>query len=99
MGIDSADKEYAVNKSYFDSRINLIANKEVALEQGYFFGVEEAKINKEGSLVLQGSNDATEIIYSDEPLKSTHKEIEPEDKSTQKIDYEFLITNLKKTKR
>ena len=96
MGIDSADKEYAVNKSYFDSRINLIANKEVALEQGYFFGVEEAKINKEGSLVLQGSNDATEIIYHDdnEPLGGTQSKIEP-DKSTQ-VDYSYLITNLKK---
>ena len=95
MGIDSTDKEYAVNKSYFDSRINLIANKEVVLEQGYFFGVEEAKINKEGSLVLQGSNDATEIIYHDdnEPLGSTQSKIEP-DKSTH-IDYSYLRNKLK----
>jgi uncharacterized Zn ribbon protein len=66
MGIDSTDKDYSVNKAYFDSKINLIANKDAVKEQGYFFGVEEAKINKEGSLVLQGSNDATEIIYPDD---------------------------------
>jgi hypothetical protein len=64
MAIDSTDKEYSVNKAYFDSKIDLIANKDKALEQGYFFGVEEAKIGKEGSMVLFGANDATEIIYS-----------------------------------
>lgn len=97
LGIDSNEKEYAENKTYFDSKINLIANKEAVIEQGYFFGIEEAKINKEGSLVLQGSNDATEIIYpdkEDQPDKSTDKHTEPEN-STLKIDYEFLIKNLK----
>ena len=63
-------------------RINEIANKEVAIEQGYFWGVEELKIHKEGSLVVAGgSNDATSIYSKDieadiitsttEPLKST----------------------------
>jgi hypothetical protein len=93
LAIDSLEKDYVINKAYFDSHISLIANKDQVKEQGYFFGVEEAKINKEGSLVLQGANDATEIIYSDEPLKSTHKNIDSE-KSTQ-IDYSYLIKNLK----
>ena len=63
MGIDSKEKDYVANKQIFDNNIDLIANKEKAREQGYFFLVSEAKIVKEGSLVLAGSNDATEIIY------------------------------------
>lgn len=61
MGMNSdrlEDKEY---KAYFDLRIKDIVNAEVANEKGYFFGVEEAKIVKEGSMVILGSNDATSI--------------------------------------
>ena len=97
MALDSTGKEYKANKEYFDSKIDLIANKDKAIEQGYFFGVEEAKIAKEGSMVLLGSNDATEIIYPDEkdqPSDDTDKNIEP-DKST-RVDYKFLLNNLKK---
>lgn len=68
MGIDSNEKDYAINKSYFDSHIDLIVNKDQVKDQGYFFGVEEARIYKEGSLVLAGSNDATEIIYPEKEL-------------------------------
>jgi hypothetical protein len=79
MGIDSKDKMYAVNKQYFDSRINEIANKDKAIEQGYFFGVEELKIHKEGSMVIAGgSNDATRIYQeTTEPAKATHVHTEP----------------------
>lgn len=52
------DREY---KTYYDTRIKDIVNKDVAEEKGYFFGVEEAKIVKEGSMVILGSNDATSI--------------------------------------
>ncbi len=63
LGLNSTDKEMAENKAYFDSHINLIANKEEALEDGYFWGVDALKIQKEGSLVIAGgSNDATSII-------------------------------------
>lgn len=98
MAINSTEKEYAVNKAYFDSKINLIANKDVVIEQGYFFGVEEAKICREGSMVLLGANDATEIIYHDnnEPLEDTHTIIEPVIEPLKKqIDYNYLIKNLK----
>jgi len=99
MGIDSTEKYYAVNKVYFDSKINLIANQDVVREQGYFFGVEEAKINKEGSLVLQGSNDATEIIYSDEKTEPSVIDTQIQNraaKNKQNIDYAYLISRLKK---
>lgn len=73
FAVNSNDKDFAENKAYFDSRINEIANKDEVLEQGYFWGVEEAKIIKEGSMVLFGSNDATPILQlNDEPEKSTH---------------------------
>ena len=63
LGLNSKDKNMAENKAYFDNHINLIANKEQALEDGYFWGVEALKIQKEGSLVIAGgSNDATSII-------------------------------------
>lgn len=61
LGINSTAKEDAEYKKYFDSKINLISNKTEVLEQGYFWGVEEAKIITEGSMVLRGSNDATPI--------------------------------------
>jgi hypothetical protein len=88
LAVDSVAKEYKVNKEYFDKRINEIANKKEVIEQGYFFGVEEAKIANEGSLVLQGSNDATEIIYpeqiKDQPDMSTDKKIDQPQLSTDK---------------
>jgi len=105
LGLNSDEKDYAVNKAYYDSHLNLIANKEEVESQGYFFGVEEAKIYKEGSLVIAGSNDATEIIYPEEeeeeekkiiqPEESTEKNIEPEE-STQSEIYKYLLENIKK---
>lgn len=98
LAINSDDKEYAENKAFWDSHIDEIANKEDVEKQGYFFGVSEARIYKEGSLVLFGSNDATEIMYpKDEPLESTH-EIEPSDDTLEAIDYEYLSKNLFKKK-
>ena len=48
--------------------IEVIANKEVAEKQGYFFAVTEAKLI-EGSAVLRGSNDITPTL-SVEEIKS-----------------------------
>lgn len=72
FAVNSNDKDYVDNKAYFDSKINLIANKEEVMEQGYFWGIEEAKIYKEGSMVLFGSNSATPVLQlNEEPEKST----------------------------
>lgn len=65
LAIDDTAKEFAEHKAYFDSTIDSIVNKDVAKEQGYFWGIEEAKISKEGSMVLFGSNDATPIQYTE----------------------------------
>lgn len=82
LGLDSDDKEYKENKKYFDDRIDLIANKEEALKDGYFWGVEELGIWKEGSLVVAGgSNDATSIF---EPSGDTQSIINESQKSTRR---------------
>lgn len=79
FAIDSKDKDFAINKAYFDARIDEIANKDEVLKQGYFFGVEELKIYKEGSLVVRGgSNSATSIILPEAAQSTTGKqEVDP----------------------
>ncbi len=63
LAIDSTSSDYEKQKSLWDARIDLVANKDVAKEQGYMWCIDEASIEKEGSLVLFGSNDATPVIY------------------------------------
>ena len=73
FAVDSNEAYYKENKKYYDDNIDKIANREEVEEQGYFYGVEEAKILKEGSMVLFGSNDVTPIL-TPEPQKSTQTE-------------------------
>lgn len=63
LAVNSDDKELKEEKKLYDSIYPEIANKELADEQGYFWAVSEAKIYKEGSMVLAGSNDATPTLY------------------------------------
>jgi hypothetical protein len=63
LAIDSTDKEFKHEKALFDKYMKVMANPEVATERGYFWTVSEAKIYKEGSAVLFGSNDATGTLY------------------------------------
>lgn len=99
MGIDSKEKEFASNKAYYDSRINTIVNSDAVKEQGYFFGVEELKIHKEGSMVIAGgSNDATRIYQhtTTEAGKATSTTIEPPHGTQQsKPDYTGIINTIK----
>lgn len=78
LALNSEAQEDQMYKAYFDEKLKVIANKAEVLEQGYFWGVEEAKIVKEGSMVLFGSNDATPILTPDteegEEDKSTVKQ-------------------------
>lgn len=91
LGINSKDKDYADNKEYYDSRIDLIANKEEVMKQGYFWGVEELGIYKEGSLVVAGgSNDATYIYAKTETEaddNDTSEIPEPEESTQEKASY------------
>lgn len=63
LAIDSADKEFKHEKALYDKYLKVMANPEVAVERRYFWTVSEAKIYKEGSAVLFGSNDATGTLY------------------------------------
>ena len=103
VGMYYVKMDIAVNDedspAYFDAWKKYypqIANKEVADDRGYFFYVLEAKC-MEGSAVPMGSNTATPTLSVNEknqPLNGTDNTLEP-DKSTLKINYEYLIKNLK----
>lgn len=72
--INDKRPEYKTEKANWDKYYPLVANKEVADNDGYFWAVTEAKIVKEGSMVLFGSNDATPILQtaSEEETKCTN---------------------------
>lgn len=94
LGIDSKSFEFKDNKEYFDSRIDEIANKEEVLEDGYFWGVEELGIHKEGSLVVAGgSNDATSIYSKLDAVEDTSNEESAA--ATQKEELEKFYLNIK----
>ncbi len=86
MGINSDDPDYAKQKAYYDSKIELIVNREEVEKAGYFFGVEEAQIREEGSMVKRGSNDATSILYSDAADKSTSEKTDAPPEAPVKIE-------------
>jgi hypothetical protein len=93
LGMDSNDKNDVTYKKYWDEKINQIANKDIVIEQGYFFGVEEAKIINEGSMVIKGSNDATPIREKYEADTITSEDKEPAIPATQKVT-KFINPNL-----
>ncbi len=95
LGMNSEAKEDIQYKEYFDSNVDRIANKEVAIENGYFFGVEEAKIILEGSMVIRGSNDATPIRQKlDEAVSDTSEE-QPEKSTEPAFDLMKAISETK----
>lgn len=71
--IDDAGEDYKQEYANFYKYLAIIANKQDAIDAGYFWYIQEAKIVKEGSAVLFGSNDATPIFYSD-PADAGQKE-------------------------
>jgi len=75
LAVNSKSPDLAKNKALWDERISKVANKKTAEEQGYFWAVDEASIEKEGSLCLFGSNSATPILY--EAANSTSNKNEP----------------------
>lgn len=91
MNDENEKEEFAVWQKYYP----MVANKEVADENGYMWVVKECRIYKEGSTVLFGANDSTPRL-KDEPLEiGTQQDNDPE-QSSQKELYEFLINGLKK---
>lgn len=96
LAINNTEKGFESEKAIFDKYIDTIANKEKAIEETYFWAVTEAKIHKEGSMVLQGSNDATPILYPEinEPSNDTQEE----PKSEPSDDTQELITIINELK-
>ena len=84
---NSNHKDMVEENKLYHEYIDQIGNKDEVNAQGYFYGVTEAKIIKEGSMVLFGSNDATPIKYkTTEAATSTSTKIEPPT-STQKVQW------------
>lgn len=61
LAINTEAQGYDEEKAVWDKYIDQIANKEAAMDQGYFWAVAEAQVI-EGSAVLRGSNYATPTI-------------------------------------
>lgn len=70
--INDASEGFKSEKAAFDKYFPMIVNHEKATEDGFFWAIHEAKIYKEGSMVLFGSNDATRTLYDLE-----EKEVQP----------------------
>lgn len=90
--INDSDEDFAQEKANFDKYIDRIANKSDAIEAGYFWAITEAKIYKEGSAVLFGSNDATPVLYSDPANTSQKSANDPSVDSQKSLE---LIRNFK----
>lgn len=87
------DKDYIEDFDNFEKYIENVANKDVVVDNGYFWAVTEAKA-LEGSAVPMGSNIMTPTLENNksEPPQGTRRNQEP-DKST---PYNKLINNLNK---
>lgn len=97
LAMDSKDAEHKAFKKLWDKTIDSVANKKQAEEQGYFWAVKEARVFKEGSMVLAGSNDITPMLTSDkhiEPEDSTQIKEEGEPDDTTQNEQETFFKNL-----
>ena len=73
LAVNSEESDFEEENKVFQANIDFIANKDVAIEQGYFWFQTEAKIIDEGSMVVTGSNSATPITY---PTKNNSEPVE-----------------------
>ena len=96
LAMNSDQSDHKAFKKLWDSTIDQVANKKQAEEQGYYWAVKEARVFKEGSMVLAGSNDITPMLTSDkhiEPEDSTQKS-EPSKDTQKEQDKESFFKNL-----
>lgn len=82
------DEEFEDEYKVWKENINVIGNKELAEEKGFFWFVREAKLI-EISAVLMGSNELTPTLQDNktEPSKDTQKEAAEESLQEQKRKY------------
>lgn len=94
--IDDSSDDFKQEYANFYKYLAVIANKQDAMDAGYFWAVAQAKIVKEGSAVLFGSNSATPILDIEpksepEDSASTEDKTDPEKSSqTAKSNYYFV---------
>lgn len=94
---NSNDEDDVKEKQNFDKYYPTIANKNEFENIRYFWAIKQAKNTMESSLVMFGSNSATGLIpetKETEPSKDTQSE-PSKDTQANKIDYKYLIENLK----
>jgi hypothetical protein len=85
LALDSEAKEDKEYKKTFDKHIDQIANKQKAIENGYFWAVSEAKIAQEGSMVLFGSNSVTPLLEGSNESESQKDTRNESENSTHKV--------------
>jgi len=90
------DEDYPTEKSTWDKYIDVVANQQEAIDEGYFWAVTEAK-NIEGSAVVRGANFATPTQSIEqtkfEPVKITHT---PEPMQITPIDLDKMLNHYSK---
>lgn len=59
------DENYKEELANWETYFPYVINSKDAEDSGYFWAVTEAKIHREGSLVLAGSNDITPVLQKD----------------------------------
>jgi hypothetical protein len=93
LALNSTAKEDLEYKKTYDETIDLIANKAIAEANGYFWAVYEAKIHKEGSMVLFGSNDSTPILTNGAANGTSEDKNEPEETTQSKL-FQLILEKL-----
>jgi hypothetical protein len=96
LAVNSDDEDWKQERANYEKYFPLIVNPEKAIKFGYFWAVQEAKIYREGSMVLQGSNDATPTLYSIGAEKFTPAE-EPTNVTPERVDKINQLINLLKS--
>lgn len=73
LAMNSKAKGDEVYLQRYNDIIDTIANKEEVEEEGYFYGVGEAAIRNEGSMVVKGSNPITPIKEKSDAGQTTEE--------------------------
>lgn len=90
--VDSTAKGLEQERMNFYQHLPKIANKEEVMAAGYYWGIQSAKIVKEGSAVLAGSNRVTPILYTDPSNKQSKQETEPPAESSTEVKSDYYFT-------
>ena len=96
LAVDSDDEDWKEERNNWEKYLPLVVNPEKAIQMGYFWAVAEAKIHKEGSMVLRGSNDVTPTLYDIGAEKITPEKEEPTKVTPERMQKINELINLTK---